>query len=238
VYDLARGLSTRLTEAGTAGRPIWSPDGKEIVYQAMDGAVSHLYRVPSDGSAAPRLITKGFYMTPNDWSPDGRYLIYLTIENGLPFLNLYSLVNDSITRFASGAEAQFSPDGKWIAYVGQGGVAGGGGVAIQAFPGPGAHIQVSASGGAQPRWGRDEHQIFFIAPDRKLMSASFEPKTGTAGQPQVVFATRIVAPNLVTHQYDVLPDGRFLINSFPSRNSPPLTLITGWKPAKSAKSRR
>jgi len=238
VYDLARGLSNRLVEAGSAGRPIWAPDGKDIVYQTVDGTVSYLYRVPSDGSAPPRLITKGFYMSPTDWSPDGQYLIYLTVENGLPFLNLYSLVKDSIARFASGAEAQFSPDGKWIAYVGQGGVAGGGGVVIQAFPGPGAHIQISEPGGAQPRWGRDEHRVFFIAPDRKLMSVSFDPKTATASQPRVVFATRIVAPNLVSHQYDVAPDGRFLINSFPSRNSPPLTLMTGWQPAKSAKPRR
>jgi hypothetical protein len=64
------------------------------------------------------------------------------------------------------------------------------------------------------------------------MSVAFDPKTGTAGQARVVFQTRIVGPNLISVQYDVAPDGRFLINSFPSGNSSPLTMITGWQHAK------
>src|ERR1700730_13184964 len=43
------------------------------------------------------------------------------------------------------------------------------------------------------------------------------------------FHTRIVAPNLSGFQYDVAPDGRFLVNSLPSNGPPPLTLITGWE---------
>jgi hypothetical protein len=44
----------------------------------------------------------------------------------------------------------------------------------------------------------------------------------------VLFHTRIVAPNFSDTQYDVSPDGRFLINSFPPNASSPLTLVTGW----------
>ncbi len=52
----------------------------------------------------------------------------------------------------------------------------------------------------------------------------------------VLFQTRIVAPNFAGWQYDVAPDGRFLINSLPSSNSSPLTLLTGWNvpPARQA----
>jgi hypothetical protein len=60
------------------------------------------------------------------------------------------------------------------------------------------------------------------------MSVAFEPHSGTAGRPQVLFQTRIVAPNLASFQYDVAPDGRFLINSFHSSDASPLTVITGW----------
>jgi hypothetical protein len=60
------------------------------------------------------------------------------------------------------------------------------------------------------------------------MAVSFDPKTGSAGAPRVLFQTRIVAPNFAAFQYDVASDGRFLINSFPSNSSSPLTLLTGW----------
>jgi hypothetical protein len=70
-----------------------------------------------------------------------------------------------------------------------------------------------------------------MAPDRKLMSVAFDP-SGTAGQPQVIFQTRIVAPNLASFQYDIAPDGRFLINSFRSSDASPLTMITGWQRAR------
>jgi hypothetical protein len=134
-----------------------------------------------------------------------------------------------VTHFTSGAEAQFSPDGKWIAYISRGGVAGGGGIVVQRFPTQDAIIRVSGPGGAQPRWSRDGRRIFFIIPDRKLMSAAFDPVRGIARPPEVVFQTRIIAPNLASFQYDVSSDSRFLINSFPATDASPLTVITGWR---------
>jgi eukaryotic-like serine/threonine-protein kinase len=232
VFNLERGVSVRLSEPGNANRPVWSPDGKEIVFDSIQGNLSYLYRAPADASAPPQVLRKGPYISANHWSPDGRYIVFVTVKNGLPWLELYSLADRSVVPFAPGAEAQFSPDGKWSAYVGQGGVAGGGGVMVQPFPGPGPHIQISGTGGAQARWSRDGRNIFYVAPNRTLMSVAFDPKTGTAGQARVVFQTRIVGPNLISVQYDVAPDGRFLINSFPSGNSSPLTMITGWQHAK------
>ena len=60
------------------------------------------------------------------------------------------------------------------------------------------------------------------------MAVNFDPRTGSAGAPYTLFQTRIVALNFAAFQYDVSPDGRFLINSFPSNSSSPLTLLTGW----------
>ena len=126
------------------------------------------------------------------------------------------------------AEAQFSPDGKWIAYTAPGGGRTAGDIFVQPFPGPGGRIQISNAGGSQPRWSRDGKRIFYIRPDKKLMEASFDPRTGSVGAPRVLFQTRIVASNFVLFQYDVAPDGRFLINSVPADSASPLTLLTGW----------
>ena len=60
------------------------------------------------------------------------------------------------------------------------------------------------------------------------MAVDFEPLGPTVGVPRALFQTRIVAASFVVFQYDVSPDGRFLINSFPSDHSSPLTLVAGW----------
>jgi Tol biopolymer transport system component/DNA-binding winged helix-turn-helix (wHTH) protein len=231
VHDLARGVTARLTDGGNESYPTWSRDGKQITYTSYDDKIFYMYRVSADGSGSSQMLRKGAFMGPEDWSPDGR-LVFMTLERGLPFLTIYSAADQSVTPFAPGAEAQFSPDGKWIAYIGQGGVAGGGGIVVQPYPGPGPHVQISGAGGAQPRWSRDGRQIFYVAPDRKLMAVGFDLKNGTATTPRIVFQTRIVAPNLVRFQYDVASDSRFLINSFPSGSSSPLTMVTGWKTAR------
>ena len=59
------------------------------------------------------------------------------------------------------------------------------------------------------------------------MAVDFDPVTGTASASHVLFQTRIVAAAFIGHQYDVAPDGRFLVNSLTSA-APPLTLLTGW----------
>src|SRR5262249_13906893 len=93
-----------------------------------------------------------------DWSSDGRFLLFRSIDpqtgwdlwvlpmsgdkKPFPFLK---------TPFEE-REGQFSPDGKWIAY--QSNESGRFEIYVQLFPGPGEKFQISASGGAQPRWNK------------------------------------------------------------------------------------
>lgn len=60
------------------------------------------------------------------------------------------------------------------------------------------------------------------------MAASFDPERGFAGAPHALFKTRVIGPQFVGTQYDVGPDGRFLIHSLPADYASPLTLLTGW----------
>lgn len=225
VFDLQRGTSTRLTDTGDEHYPLWSRDGKRIAYRS-GGVTNETYEVPADGSGPPKILLKAdFHAGPQDWSPDGR-LLFMTIteQKAFPSLEIYSPSDQRVEPFAvDGAEAKLSPDGKWIAYNGPGS-----GILVERFPGHGGRIQVSAGVGAQPRWSHDGRQIFFIQPDRKLIAVSFDPNTGTAGPPRVLFQTRIAAERIAQWQYTVAPDGRFLINSLPANTAAPLTLITGW----------
>jgi serine/threonine protein kinase len=228
VYDFKRGISTRLTSNGDEHYPVWSRDGKQIAYRT-GGIAGDCYEVPADGSGPPTILLKSDVRAgPQDWSPDGR-LMFMTVSDQYPFpsLAVYSPSDHKIELFAAeGVEAKFSPDGKWVVYVGPGR-----GILVEPFPGPGRRIQVSTGAAAQPRWSHDGREIFFIQPDRKLIAVGFDPRAGTAGAPRVLFQTRIAAERIANWQYDVAPDGRFIINSLPSNTASPLTLITGWDAA-------
>ncbi len=223
VYDLERGISTRLTDGGGESSPVWSRDGKSIAFR---DASLNVEVVPTDGSGPSRPLLNGTNLIPCDWSVDEN-LIYMSLEGGMyPSLDVYSLVEKKSTQFAkTGAEPQFSPDGRWVAYI----EVPGRQILVQPFPGPGGHIQISRlPGSAEPRWSRDGKKIFFVQADRKLMMATFDPVKRTAGPPQFVLQTRIVTTSFGWFQYDVSADGRFLVNSLPANNSSPLTLVTGW----------
>jgi Tol biopolymer transport system component len=86
---------------------------------------------------------------------------------------------------------------------------------------------VAGADASQPRWSRDGRRLFFINADRKLMVVDFDTATGRAGAPRVIAQTRIRSARFVGHQYDVAPDGRFIVNAV-SEIPSPLTLMSGW----------
>ena len=110
-----------------------------------------------------------------DWSPDGHVLLYRRLDPktgtdiwALPLegdRRAFPVVQTSFEE----RDAQFSPDGKWIAY--QSNESGRFEVYVQPFPGPGGKTQVSTGGGAQPRWQRDGRELFYIALDGQLHAA-------------------------------------------------------------------
>jgi DNA-binding winged helix-turn-helix (wHTH) protein/Tol biopolymer transport system component len=217
VYDLERGVATHVTHGGTDRFPVWSRDGKTLAYRAGDAAL--IFEVPADGSGPPHRIAN-LRGVPTDWSDDG-HLLFFRPEQGTVALGTYAAATGGISSLASGSEAQFSPDGRWLLYGGQDGVG------VRRLP-DGPRIQISAYGGAQPRWSRDGRQIFYIdAPTRNMMAVGFDPASLRATPARILFQTRIVAPALASFQYDVARDGRLLINSLPA-DAPPFTLLIGW----------
>lgn len=224
VYDLTRAVSTTLTPGGDDEFPVWSPDGRTIYYSTRRGQGFSISRVPADGSGQPETWLQGPRMVPNSFTPDGRYLAMMNLSlGGASHIDIVSTADRKLLQRFPGAESQFSNDGHWIAYTAKGTE-----LAVQAFPGPGPRIQISNTGGAQPRWSRDSTRLFYMAPDRRLMMVRFDP-TGKRppAAPEPVMQTRILSSHFAYIQYDMTPDGkRFLINSLPPNGGGPLSLIS------------
>lgn len=132
---------------------------------------------------------------------------------------------------------QFSPDGKWIAYVSI--KSGRYEVYVRPFAqGAGDEIRISTDGGDQVRWRPDGREVFYIARDGQLVAVPIRPgstsETVEAGTPVRLFATRVGgwAGGLPGAQYVVAPDGqRFLMNTLTGGVvTSPITVIVNWKP--------
>lgn len=231
IYDFARGTSTRVSEGGREVFPVLSPDGKRVAYlENFDRTSKYIDVAATDGSGKLERLVASDRLALNDWSADGRFLVYMNFQNSVaPELEVLDLRNHSHTAYATGAEAQFSPDGKWIAFSGLGSSGSGDPeVYVGRFPGPGRRIQISNHGGAQARWRADGKELFYITMDKKLMAVAIDTSHDepVVGIPHVLFQTRIIGPRLVLFQYAVSPDGsRFLINSMPSVGAAPLTVL-------------
>ncbi|MBI4472755.1 MAG: protein kinase [Acidobacteria bacterium] len=244
LLETTRGVLRRFTvHAASESLPLWSPDGNTIVFGSNRTGVADLYQKPASGAGSEQLLlTTAQGKGATDWSIDGRYLLYRSVdpETGydiwaLPFHGDRKPFPVVRTEFEE-RDAQFSPDGKWIAY--QSNESGRFEIYIQPFPVPGGKEQISTDGGAQVRWRRDGKELFYVALDGRLMAVSIRTasngKTLEAGTPVPLFNTRIggAVQGNDRQQYMVSPDGRrFLMSTLTEEaTSSPITIILNWKP--------
>ena len=109
-----------------------------------------------------------------------------------------------------------SDDNRWLAYTSS--QTGSFEVYVQPFPGAGATWQVSRGGGSEPQWRRDGRELFYLSPDKQLMSVDVTVSEGQLrlGVPVALFSTHATAWEGLGNQYQPAADGtRFLVNRLP-----------------------
>jgi eukaryotic-like serine/threonine-protein kinase len=234
LYDLARDTLTRFTFQGNYNlMGAWTPDGKRIAFESdTGGGALNLFWQLADGSGGlERLATSEFTEGPSSWSPDGQMLAFFEINPTTGYDIWVLRMSDPSTSsgqvpsagsgqgrkaqpflrtpFTEGAP-QFSPDGRWLAYVSD--ESGRFEIYVQPYPGPGGKWQISTEGGTEPVWNPKGRELFYRSGD-KMMAVDIATQPGfAAGKPRMLFEGQYVPTPATLHNYDVSPDGqRFLM---------------------------
>ena len=239
IMDVARGTATRATFSAVSqyvSTPVWSPDAGAFAFAASRNTAPNLFlkRIGTPGEDE-QLFRATHQSFPQSWSRDGRYISYVTIDpkTGADIWLLPMTGDRKPTVFLQTpfyeAHSRISPDGRWMAYSSN--ESGKQGVYVTRFPEPGLTWQVSTNGGGFPVWRRDGRELFYRAPDGKIMAVPVAPRSDfAAGAPIPLFQPRAALGGLgVGTFYDVAPDGRFLVNIFVERTSPPATVVMNWQ---------
>ncbi|HEY4362905.1 MAG TPA: protein kinase [Bryobacteraceae bacterium] len=178
VYDLAHDALNRLTSSGVNDVPVWTPDGRYIVFSSLGNAISW---TRSDGAGQPQpLIQSKILSVPWSVTPDGKRLAYMEIA-GLPQIRTAPL-EDRNGQLKAGQPEQFlkdqfidqsptfSLDGRWLAYDST--ESGHREVYVRAFPPPasgqGGKWQISNSGGGYPVWSPDRRTLLYSSGDQEM----------------------------------------------------------------------
>jgi eukaryotic-like serine/threonine-protein kinase len=233
IYDLVRGSRTRFTtDPMDDYRPVWSPDGKQIVFSSDRNIGESLFIKDVDGFARERPLQamKDHFMIADDWSPDGRF-VAATVEDSknpgatdiwiVPMAGGQKPYPFIATEFEEDYPL-FSPDGKWLAYLSN--ESGKAELYVVPFPGKGERHQLSNGGvrlGRTPNvtWPAKGHEILYVTRDLTVMSVAVT--NGQFGNPQPLY--KLPAPSTAIDSFD----GQHLLAAInEQKESPPITLIT------------
>ena len=241
LVDAGRGIPARFTfDPAGDSTPLWSPDGRRVIFWSGRSGPLSLYEKSATSAGDEQLLAVDAG-TPLSWSPDGRFVLYQRADSKTGTdLWVLPMTGDRkplavVQTPMDQPGGDFSPDGRWLAY--ESNESGRMEVYVQPFPEAGGKWQASMAGGTQPRWRRDGKELYYVAPDARLVAVpvavSPDGRTLDLGVPAPLFRTRLASGAGVIAgrpEYAVAPDGRFLMNTVVEDTAPsPITVVLNWE---------
>jgi Tol biopolymer transport system component len=208
-FDIETGVGTPVTnDTAPDLTPIWSPDSRRVAYQSIRGELNSIYLKAMDGSGDEEQFyqyTPGAFMQPADWSADGKFMTFHDGCWGVLYVVPVGGDEDAVEREAiewlrdefSVAQARFSPDSRYIAYMSDE-------IAFRSFQvyvGPfdasksdgggasAAPVQISHDGAlGMIFWRQDGKELYYLNSDWEVMVVDVATTpTFAAGTPRVLF---------------------------------------------------
>jgi len=230
--DVATGALSRFTSDNTSTNPVWTADGRRLLYTSSRTGRPAVWWQPSDGSAPAEKLFEvpGVNISEAALTPDGHTLIYRTQPQNQLFE--VAITGDrtpkqiTTDRFAK-VHPAISPDGKWLAYTSNEGATPQ--VMVRPIGRPGGATQVSVDGGTEPVWSPDGKGIFYRR-GRQVVSVAMTPgATLTAGARRVLFDGPYISPGLGGHQaMSVSPDGKRFVMLKRLDDDSHIVVTTNW----------
>ncbi len=227
VYDWQRDTMTPLTFTQRNLAPVWTPDGKHIVFSTESPDAFSIRWIRADGAGETQLLLESkAQLVPYSFSPDGRRLAFAERPVDTLF-DLWTLpldVSDPehpkpgkpelfLRTPLMEREPAYSPDGRWIAYASN--ESGRFEVYVRPFPGgaPSGSVkwQISTGGGRSPIWSRDGPELFYKSLDNRIMVAAYTAKADSfvPDKPRLWSDAQILDPGPgVQWSLDLAPDGK------------------------------
>jgi serine/threonine-protein kinase len=198
IHNFSTKTLTRLTFGGQNWTPVWSVDGRDVFYVAIEGGIkTSLLRKPADGSAdAQRLaqIEGEAYLThvqgtttifdfrdPNSQQPQMAqkfHLVTLDLKAPGKVVPLVATTGDDLAGVVS-------PNGRFLAYGTD--ESGRAEVYVRDFPGPGGRWQVSTAGGEEPHWSANGRELFYRNNDLFMVAGVDTRAAFQASTPALLF---------------------------------------------------
>jgi serine/threonine-protein kinase len=226
-WDLARQTLTRVTfDADVDLAPVWTPNGRQLIFSSARTGVYNLYARVVDGPAADtRLTTSANTQLADSVTPDGKFvilhevrpvtksdLVRLSLDAGPSRGSAAPAAEDLLATPFEEWNGEVSPNGAYLAY--QSDDSGPTEVYVRPYARDAAtRWQVSTSGGTQPMWTRSGAELVFFDAEHRLTSVSVDASRSEfhTGLPQTLAKASYASPG-IWRTYDASTDGRrFLV---------------------------
>lgn len=245
VYDIARGVLTKMSFDGASHWPMFTPTGRDLTFRSWKTGGMTMWTMPADRSRSASLLTDiGTMQSPESWSPDGRVLAFTQMDKPESGSDVYALPTDGdrkpfpvvLTKFSEGSP-KFSPDGRWLAYASD--ESGRSEVYAIAYPGPGPKIQISTNGGTDPVWRRDGKELFYRS-GRQMLAVDIRlGRTLQVSKPVALWEGSYLAglgsscgmPGPTSANYDVTSDGQqflMIVDTGETAEGRSLQVVSNW----------
>ena len=226
LIDLLRPTHSPLTLQG-GNTPVWSPDGKTVVFVATRNNKQGLYQKAADGTGNEELLVENA-QAAMDWSSDGRFILFRRDNNGR---DVWALDMGAERKASPVLEMKFnedaariSPDGRWITYSSD--ESGRPQIYVQQFPPSEGKWAVSKEGAVFPRWRTDGRELLYQTLDNEIVAV--EVKLESMFEPGARHVLFKIPGEVVNGRWAATPDAQRFLFPLPGAGGPPITVLTNW----------